>query len=95
MLFNYNTERKYGMSITLTDGTEVKGEYLDYRIDPNTIPEGKEWYQIRHDDEDWSEPVSIKRGGIMINFLGTFICDHIKGMEDGEEKDIYDYEYVQ
>ena len=53
------------MSITLENGVKVEGEFLELRVSVDTIPEDKEWYQIRHSDEDWIEPVSLKRGGIM------------------------------
>lgn len=66
------------MSITLENGVKVEGEFLELRISVDTIPEDKEWYQIRHSDEDWIEPVSLKRGGIMVNFMGTFICNPIE-----------------
>lgn len=82
------------MNITLENGVKVEGEFLELRISVDTIPDNKEWYQIRHSDEDWIEPVSLKRGGIMVNFMGTFICNPIESMkESGIELDIIDYKF--
>lgn len=49
MLYNYNEEKKYAQHIILTaeDGTEYKGEFIDLRIDPDTLPKGKYWYHLR------------------------------------------------
>ena len=94
MTYDYNRTSKTKMSITLENGVKVEGEFLELRISVDTIPEDKEWYQIRHSDEDWIEPVSLKRGGIMVNFMGTFICNPIESMkEPGIELDIIDYKF--
>ena len=62
------------MSITLENGVKVEGEFLELRVSVDTIPEDKEWYQIRHSDEDWIEPVSLKRALIPQHFdLTLFI----------------------
>ena len=66
MTYDYNRTSKTKMSITLENGVKVEGEFLELRISVDTIPDNKEWYQIRHSDEDWIEPVSLKRGGIMV-----------------------------
>lgn len=97
MMYNYNEERqKTSMKIKLENGVEAKGIYIGLRIDPETLPHGKTWYQIRHCDDDWSEPATLVRGGIMVNFMGTFISDPIEGMErTGEELEITDYEFEE
>ena len=46
--------------------------FSDLRIDRETIPEGYFMYEIRHDDDDWGEPVEIGRW-IMVNFFGTLL----------------------
>lgn len=46
--------------------------FSDLRIDRKTIPEGWFMYEVRHDDEDWSNPVEIGLG-ILVNFFGTII----------------------
>ena len=96
-MYNYNEERqKTSMKIKLENGVEAKGIYIGLRIDPETLPHGKTWYQIRHCDDDWSEPATLVRGGIMVNFMGTFISDPIEGMErTGEELEITDYEFEE
>lgn len=94
MTYDYNRTSKTRMSITLENGVKVEGEFLELRISVDTIPKDKEWYQIRHSDEDWIEPVSLKGGGIMVNFMGTFICNPIGSMnEPGIELDIIDYKF--
>ena len=96
MTYDYNRTGKTGMEMTLENGVQVKGEFLGSRICVDTIPENKEWYQIRHCDEDWSEPATLVRGGIMVNFMGTLICDPIESMKGlGTELDIIEYTFIQ
>lgn len=42
------------------------------RIDPTTVPKGLYVYNVRHADEDWSEPIEIARW-VLVNHLGTLI----------------------
>lgn len=49
-----------------------EGLFADWRIDRNTIPEGWYFYEVRHADNDWCEPVEIALG-ILVNFWGTLI----------------------
>ncbi|MDD4808081.1 MAG: hypothetical protein PHU30_06280 [Oscillospiraceae bacterium] len=42
------------------------------RIDRSSVPEGLHLYELRHDDEDWCDPVQIGRG-ILVNFYGTVL----------------------
>lgn len=97
MVYDYNEEKqKTPMRITLENGVTAKGIYIGLRIDPETLPHGKTWYQIRHCDDDRSEPANLVRGGIMVNFMGTFISDPVEGMEKvGEELEITDYEFEE
>ena len=77
MLYNYNEEKKYAQNVILIaeDGTEYKGEFIDLRIDPATIPQGKHMYHCRHDDSgDWCTPVTIEKR-VIVNFCGTLITD--------------------
>lgn len=91
MLFDYQKVNKERMSITLEDGREFEGTFIDLRIDPATIPSGLIWYQMRHCDDDWGTPASINRGGIFVNFFGTFITDADLGLS--EETEVIDYSY--
>lgn len=95
MTYDYNKEEKKRMIITLENKVTVEGIYLDYRITPETIPSGKQWYQIRHCDNDWTEPATLKRGCVMVNFMGTFIANPpIEGLESlGNEREIEEYEF--
>lgn len=97
MMYSYDGEKqKTPVRITLENGVEAKGIYIGSRIDPETLPHGKTWYQIRHCDDDWSEPASFVKVGIMVNFMGTFISDPIEGMEKiGEELEIVGYDFEE
>ena len=88
MVFDYNKEKKTQMSLVLGNGTTVNGEFIDLRISVETLPKGTEWYHIRHSDDDGSEPASLKRGCVVVNFFGTFICAPIQGMALGDEVEI-------
>ena len=77
MLYDYRQESKTPMLLTLANGKTIEGEFIDLRIDTNTLPKGKLWYHIRHTDDDWTEPASLKNGCVVVNFCGTFICDPI------------------
>lgn len=88
MLFNYNDEEKMPMCLVLENGMEVEGSFIDLRIATETLPPNKEWYHIRHADDDDCKPASLKRGCVAVNFFGTFICGSIEGMKDGDELEI-------
>ena len=74
MLYDYRKESKSPMLLTLANGKTIEGEFIDLRIATETLPKGKLWYHIRHTDDDWSEPASLKNGCVVVNFCGTFIC---------------------
>ena len=94
MTYDYNRTSKIRMSITLENGVKVEGEFLELRISVDTIPEDKEWYQIRHSDEDWIAPVSLKRGGLPAPPPGPSPRPPIESMkESGIELDIIDYKF--
>ncbi|MBQ0024978.1 MAG: hypothetical protein KBT00_04565 [Bacteroidales bacterium] len=94
MLYKYNPKDAQKMTITLTDGRSITGEFFDgMRINLNSIPKGKIWYQTRHNDDlDMSTPVTIaERQGIAVNFCGTLISDTDLKLE--QETDIEDVDY--
>ncbi len=82
------------MRLVLADGKTLIGECIDLRIEVETLPQGKEWYHIRHTDDDWIEPASLKNGCVAINFFGTFICDPIPDFNLHEELDIEQWEWL-
>ena len=49
-------------------------DFSDMRIDRSTVPEGRYQYEVADDDESQGNPSRV-RHGIMVNFLGTLICD--------------------
>lgn len=93
MTFDYNEQDRTPMLLVLENGTTVKGEFIDLRITVGTLPPNKEWYQIRHADDDGGEPASLKRGCVVVNFFGTFICDPIESLTDGEETNILNWNF--
>ena len=93
MLYDFNKAYKERAFIVLEDGREVEGWFADgYRIDPKTLNEGLYWYQTRHGESDWSTPLTIVQGGVMVNFCGTFICD--VDLELNDETDIKEFGYL-
>lgn len=68
MLYDYRQESKTPMLLTLANGKTIEGKFIDLRIDTNTLPKGKLWYHIRHTDDDWTEPASLKNGCVVVNF---------------------------
>lgn len=94
MLYDYRKEYKTPMSLVLENGFSIEGEYIDLRIATDMLPEGKVWYHIRHSDDDWSEPASLKNGCVVVNFCGTFVCDPISDFPLGSELEITDWTYL-
>lgn len=55
-------------------GEIYEGEYIDMRLQMDTIPEGKFAYNCHHDDDgDWVSPATIEKGNVVVNFAGVFI----------------------
>ncbi len=96
MTFDYRQESKTPMIVTLADGEQIRGDFIDVRIAPETIPEGKKWYHLRHSDTDGGDIASIRRGCVAVNFFGTFICEPIGSLAElGAEADVVDYLYLE
>ncbi len=93
MLFDYNKQEKISMTLILENGKIIDGEFIDLRISVESLPEGKEWYHIRHSDDDDTEPGTLKNGCVAVNFLGTFICDPIPSMKCGDEVEIQMWDF--
>lgn len=67
-------------------GEIYEGEYIDMRIQMDSIPSGKHGYNCRHDDDgDWVTPVTIEKGGVMINFAGVFITETEIAFPEGQD----------
>ena len=87
---------KYGE--TFGEMVKVKGvmcEFYDIRIDRGSVPEGKYFYEVRHDDEDWGYPCQVAKG-ILVNFFGTLISDEPLPLEEDGKLQLYDddFEYI-
>jgi len=91
MTFDYNKGNKTPMTLVLENSITVEGEFIGLRIAVETLPKGRQWYQIRHCDDDGSEPASLKRGCVAVNIFGTFVCAPIAGMNDGDELEIREW----
>lgn len=64
---------------------EVLGEqglFTDSRVDKGTIPDGWYFYEVRHDDNDWCEPIEIALG-VLVNYFGTLITNEPLSLIDG------------
>ncbi len=78
----------------IINGREYDGLYSDIRVVKSSIPSPLNGYDIRHEDDDDMSPVSIKKGNIMVNCYGTFITEHISGLDNMlVEFDIDDYDF--
>lgn len=78
----------------IINGREYDGLYSDIRVIKSSIPSPLNGYDIRHEDDDDMSPVSIKKGNIMVNCYGTFITEHISGLDNMlVEFDIDDYDF--
>ena len=83
-----------------SEAVSVKGiecEFFDIRIDRNSIPEGKFFYEVRHADEDWGFPCQVKEG-ILVNFYVTLVSDVALPLDESGslelEEDDFEYLYV-
>lgn len=85
---SYQSAQKHIMHLVAFAGSEIyEGEFYDFRIDKNTVPQGKFMYQCRHDDNgDWVTPVTIEPF-VLVNFCGTLITD--KEIKFDESHSIY------
>lgn len=66
---DYRTEKFQKVSVC-----GILCDFSDMRIDRSTVPEGRYQYEVADDDESQGNPSRV-RSGIMVNFLGTLICD--------------------
>lgn len=87
---------KYGE--TFSEMVKVKGiecEFYDIRIDRDSVPKEKYFYEVRHDDEDWSYPCQVAKG-ILVNFYGTLIADQPMPLDENGKLQLGDddFEYI-
>lgn len=83
----YNPNQTWGVELQNDETGEVyEGEYIDIRLEMDTIPDGKFAYNCRHnDDGDWISPVTIEKGNVMVNFAGVFITDKELVFPEGKD----------
>lgn len=53
------------------------------RVNRKTVPKGLHFYEVRHDSEDWGEPIQIAKG-IMVNHFGTLLSSKPIRLEPNE-----------
>lgn len=59
-----------------------EGLFSSLRVDRNTIPDGCYFYEVRHDDNDWCEPIEVALG-VLVNHFGTLITKEPLPLVDG------------
>lgn len=67
-LRKFKAYKKYSRTVI------YEGEFIDVRIDPKTVPEGKFLYHTRHSDGDWGKPITIE-SKVAVNFCGSLITE--------------------
>jgi len=72
----------------------VAGMLIEERIDATTIPDGWHVYDIRHDESDWSKPLTVERV-VLVNFMGRFLTDRELPLpfDNDECLEVIDYSY--
>lgn len=62
--------------------------YYDERISPEKAPSGyPHMYHIRHDEDDWTRPVTLERS-VVVNFFGTVFMEKQIEFDDSGYVDI-------
>ena len=68
-------------------------EFHDMRIYNNTVPEGKYKYEVAGDDDVGDEPARVKPD-ILVNFLGTLVCNEPLPIGEDGVLWLYDGDFV-
>ena len=68
---SYDAEKLTYQEVTILGKPAL---FTECRIDRTTVPEGVYRYELRHADEDWSEPITLSRS-ILVNYYGTVLTD--------------------
>ena len=66
---SYDAEKLTYQEVTILGKPAL---FTECRIDRTTVPESVYRYELRHGDEDWSEPVTLSRS-ILVNYYGTVL----------------------
>lgn len=53
---------------------DVVGILIDERMQCDDVPDCWKVYDLRHDESDWGEPISIEPG-VLVNFMGRFLTE--------------------
>lgn len=92
----YPSAKEDAQPIELTISNKTyKGELYDSIWFGDTVPEGKRDYYVRHAENDFGRPSSIKSNkGITVNFLGTFVTSTPIDFGKNDELTVGDYNYL-
>lgn len=71
MLIPYHKCEFEPFEVTDTNGQTYIGVFSQYRVDPKTVPEGFNIYDLRHGDDD-SIPCTVEKS-VLVNHYGTFM----------------------
>jgi len=62
-------------NLALFNEIDIQGSsalFSELRIERESVPKPLCMYEVRHADEDWTEPAQITKN-VLVNFLGTLI----------------------
>lgn len=97
MIYDYSTEKQLGwdmLALVLEDGREISGEFFD-GVSLENVPQDKYDYFLRHSEDDWSQPVGIKKNkGLTVNFMGSIVLDTPLDFGDKDELAVEDWNLV-
>ena len=94
MLFDFDKVDKRAIALTLENGSEIFGVFAEDRLYTDSLPKGKQWYQLRSSDSDDMEIASVRNGCVVVNFYGTLVCDPIPDLDKGEEANVTDWKFI-
>lgn len=94
MLVNYVKEEMRPIRIILKNDRVVEGEFIDIRVEKDSLPDGKTWLQLRHKDEDEMDIGSIKNGCVAVNFFGTVVCNPVPFLCQNQEISVIDWTFT-
>lgn len=80
------------ITLVFDDDRKITCLITEFRVDRSRDTEGKNLYDIRHSDEDWCDPATVK-DNVVVNWFGTIIT--FSPIDLGHDKylEIKDYWY--
>lgn len=82
------------IELNLKNGKAVIGNMFDgERIDEADVPKGLHLYFIEHTENNFSEPLYIRKKPFNVNFMGSFVTKEEIDFDGVEELEIEDYNW--